>query len=107
MPTAPDTGRGLAPTLAATLPADQMEVLLSLIIKQTEERRPGSDLDSVMTAPAGNPTPFPPDISSLQIRFPTVDAVHFREILENRFRSENLIKLSSTFVQTTRRQGPA
>lgn len=57
-----------------------------------------------MIAPAGDPTSFPPAISSLQIRFPTVNAVHFRGILENRFRPENLIKLSSAFIQTTRRQ---
>ena len=57
-----------------------------------------------MIAPAGDPTSFPPAISSLQIRFPTVDAVHFRGILDNRFRPENLIKLSSAFIQTTRRQ---
>ena len=33
-----------------------------------------------------------------------MDPVHFKEILEKRFRPENLIKLSSTFIQTTRRQ---
>ena len=101
-PEASTAGRALASTLAATLPADQMEVLLNLIIRQDEERRPGPSLASA--APTGNPTPLPAAVSSLQIRFPTVDPTHFREILENRFRPENLIKLSSTFVQTTRRQ---
>ena len=105
-PEALTAGRALASTLAATLPADQMEVLPNLIIRQNEERRPGTGSAPATTAPlaAGNPAPLPPAISSLQTRFPTVDPIHFREILENRFRPENLIKLSSTFIQTTRRQ---
>ena len=109
-PPAPDmadataAGRVLASTLATTLPADQMEVLLRLIIKQGEGRRPNTAPGPAVTASAGNPPPPSPAVSSLQIRFPTVDATYFKEILENRFRPENLIKLSSTFMQTTRRQ---
>ena len=103
-PEASTAGRALASTLAATLPADQMEVLLNLIIRQCEERRPGSTPGLATGTTEGNPTPLSPVISSLQTRFPTVDPVHFEEILENRFRPKNLLKLSSTFIQTTRRQ---
>ena len=34
-------------------------------------------------------------------RFPAPDPVHFEDILENRLRPANLVKLSSTFVQST------
>ena len=101
---APDAGKTLAATLATTLPADQMEVLLNLIIKRGEGNHPSQAPGQAKTAPASNPAPLSPATASLQIRFPTVDPAHFKEILENRFRPENLIKLSSTFMQTTRRQ---
>ena len=55
--------------------------------------------------PAGTiSTPLPAVIIPLQTRFPAIDPVHFRDILENRFRPENIIKLSTTFFQTARRQ---
>ena len=59
-------------------------------------------------APAISTNPSPsnlaPAVASLQIRFPTVDPIYFKEILENRFRPENLIKLSSSFIQPPRQQ---
>lgn len=95
-PTAPDTGRALASTLAATLPAGRMEVLLG------EERRPSSAPGPAMMAPVGNPTSPRHLVTSNPLTHEGV--VHFREIPENRFLPENLTKPSSTFVQTTRRK---
>ena len=51
-------GRALASTLAAALPADQMEVLLRLIIKQGEERRPDPAPGPAPPAPAGTGTNY-------------------------------------------------
>ena len=98
-------GRALASTLAASLPADQMEVLLNLIIQKGDNTTTTAPASS-LTPATGNPplSSFPPAVTSLQIRFPTVDPIYFKEILENRFRPENLIKLSSTFMQPPRRQ---
>ena len=60
-PEASTAGRALASTLAATLPADQMEVLLNLI-RQDEERRPGAAPATTAPLAAGNPTPLPPNV---------------------------------------------
>ena len=86
-----------------------MEVLLNLVIQKGDNQRHDTTTAPApsLIAPAiGNPplSSIPPANASLQIRFPTVDPVYFKEILESRFRPENLIKLSSTFIQPPRRQ---
>ena len=97
--------RALASPLATSLPADQMEVLLNLIIQKEDNTTTTVPAPS-LTPATGNPplSSFSPAVTSLQIRFPTGDPIYFKEILKNRFRSENLIKLSSTFMQPPRRQ---
>ena len=75
-----------------------IEVLINLIIRQNQHPAP-----SPSPRPS-NPPPLSPAIASLQTRFPTVNPIHFKDILENRFRPKNLIKLSSTFVQGPRRR---
>ena len=77
---------------------------MNLIIKQGENQHPAPAPGPSPLATIGNPPPLPPAVTSLQNRFPTVDPIHFKDILENRFRPENLIKLSSTFIQGPRRQ---
>ena len=59
-----------------------MEVLLNLIIKRGEGHHLGPAPGPATTAAAGNPPSLSP-ATSLQIRFPTVDPAHFKEILEN------------------------
>ena len=95
-----DAGRTLAATLATTLPADQMEVLLNLIIKRGGENHPSQAPGQATTAPAGNPAPLSPATASLQIRFPTVDPAHFKEIPGNKR------TFDKAFAGTDRREPP-
>ncbi|KAA8914380.1 hypothetical protein FN846DRAFT_902094 [Sphaerosporella brunnea] len=51
------------------------------------------------TAATTNPT-----IASIHERYPAIDPVYIKEILENRFQPENIIKLSTSFSPTARRR---
>ena len=51
---------------------------------------------SMRATPSGIPIPFPAVMAPLQARFPAIDPVHFRDILENCFRPGNIVKRSAT-----------
>ena len=70
----------------------------------TPRRRSTSSDRSLCTLSSSTSTPLPAVIVPLQARFPAIDPIHFRDIPENCFRPENIIKLSTTFVQTACRQ---
>ena len=95
----------LASALTAALQPDQMETLLRRLLRQGQP--PPNVETPAAIAPSltgSTPIPLPAVIIPLQTRFPAIDPVHFRDILENRFRPENIIKLSTTFLQSPRRQ---
>jgi hypothetical protein len=96
----------LASALTTALQPEQMEILLRRLLRQGQVRDAAAPATSASFAPAAGTvsTPLPAVIMPLQTRFPAIDPVHFRDILENRFRPENIIKLSTTFFQTSRRQ---
>ncbi|KAA8904612.1 hypothetical protein FN846DRAFT_984288 [Sphaerosporella brunnea] len=50
--------------------------------------------------PPPPPTPKNPLVLSIRNHWPAVDPVHLQEILENRFKVENLLKLNASFVYT-------
>jgi hypothetical protein len=45
-----------------------------------------------------------PAIASIHERYPAIDPVYLKEILENRFQPENIIKLSTSFSPSARRR---
>jgi hypothetical protein len=45
-----------------------------------------------------------PVIRDLHQRYPAIDPAHFRDILENKFKQENVMKLSTSFTPTPRRK---
>ena len=94
----------LASALTTALQPEQMEILLRRLLRQGQAREAVAPATTATFAPAAGTvsTPLPAVIIPLQTRFPAIDPVHFRDILENRFRPENIIKLSTTFFQTSR-----
>ncbi|KAA8894996.1 hypothetical protein FN846DRAFT_998176 [Sphaerosporella brunnea] len=56
----------------------------------------------------GTTLPFPPpenpQVQSIRTRWPAVDPAHLQEILEDRFKVENLLKLNASFVYTPDRR---
>ena len=97
----------LANALTTALQPEQMEILLRRLLRQGQAREavaPATTATFAPTAGTVSTTPLPAVIIPLQTRFPAIDPVHFRDILENRFCPENIIKLSTTFFQTSRRQ---
>ena len=97
----------LANALTTALQPEQMEILLRRLLRQGQAREavaPATTATFAPTAGTVSTTPLPAVIIPLQTRFPAIDPVHFRDILENCFRPENIIKLSTTFFQTSHRQ---
>ena len=93
----------------AALQPDQMEVLL----RQPHGAGIPIATASMRATPSGIPIPFPAVMAPLQTRFPAIDPVHFRDILENCFRPGNIVKRSAASrLQETaafnshRREGP-
>jgi hypothetical protein len=56
------------------------------------------------TAHSALSPPENPRVQSIRKRWPAVDPVHLQEILEDRFRVENLLKLNASFVYTPDRR---
>ena len=82
-----------------------MGILLRRLLRKGQARDTTAPATTAAFAPAAGSvsTPLPAVIVLLQTRFPAIDPVHFRDLLENRFRPE-IIKLSTTFFQTSRHQ---
>ena len=95
----------LASALTSALQPEQMEILLRRQLRQGQIRDAAAPATTATFEPTAGTvsTPLPAVIIPLQTRFPAIDPVHFRDILENRFRPE-IIKHSTTFFQTSRRQ---
>jgi hypothetical protein len=107
---APDTATAAAPgtATAAIDPALQAVIttlgtngIRALLMKAlTPDASPA-------TAPSeGNPNTIitNPIIRDLHQRYPAIDPTHFRDILENKFKPENVMKLSTSFTPTPRRK---
>jgi hypothetical protein len=56
------------------------------------------------THPLPPPPPENPLVHTIRGRWPAVDPAHLQEILENRFKVENLMKLNASFVYTPDRR---
>ncbi|KAA8911214.1 hypothetical protein FN846DRAFT_887941 [Sphaerosporella brunnea] len=54
--------------------------------------------------PPPPPPPGPPRVQSIRNRWPAVNPVRLQEILEHRFKVENLLKLNASFVYTPDRR---
>jgi hypothetical protein len=64
------------------------------------------DTASATIPPEGNSNTIitNPAIRDLHQRYPAIDPAHFRDILENKFKPENVMKLSTSFTPTPRRK---
>jgi hypothetical protein len=84
------------------LDPEQVRLLLArALVPDSENLRnpaPISEGNSTTTPPTN------PAIQALHERYPAIDPTNFREILENKFRPENVIKLSTSFTPAPRRQ---
>jgi hypothetical protein len=104
-----------APTVAATTAAAAIDPSLQAVlttlgadgIKALLMKALAPDASpAVATAPPeGNSTILTnPVIRDLHQRYPAIDPAHFRDILENKFKPENVMKLSTSFTPTPRRK---
>jgi hypothetical protein len=85
------------------------DTMSALTAHLTTLQGPHSAQVQAQPAPLAGTTPPPPPpenprIQSIRTRWPAVDPVHLQEILENRFKVENLLKLNASFVFTPDRR---
>jgi hypothetical protein len=117
----------LTTVLAALSPEERERVIVRLFSRDGSASAPAADPASkgnaTPAAPATHATPAPhippaaltfdvapaanitnPAIASIHERYPAIDPTYLKEILENRFQPENIIKLSTSFSPSARRR---
>ncbi|KAA8895399.1 hypothetical protein FN846DRAFT_894206 [Sphaerosporella brunnea] len=85
---------------------DTMSALTAHLTTLQEPQALGAQAQPALgtTLPLPPPPPENPRVQSIRNRWPAVDPVHLQEILEHRFKVENLLKLNASFVYTLDRR---
>jgi hypothetical protein len=97
-------------TLPTTLISGLVNTMNALVTHLGAISGPHGTQAAAQTSPtqgSHQPLSTPPEnprVQSIRNRWPAVDPVHLQEILENRFRVENLLKLNASFVYTPDRR---
>jgi hypothetical protein len=102
-PTTHDHGRSNRPCRAPVQHGQRNEHPVGTPRTRHGPRTPGRASADPPRYGTAFPTPRP-RVQSIRRRWPAVDPVHLQEILENRFRVENLLKLNASFVYTPDRR---
>jgi hypothetical protein len=98
----PDTAAAaIDPALQAVITTLGTDGIRALLMKAL-----APDASPATAPPEGNPNTIitNPTIRDLHQRYPAIDPVYFRDILENKFKPENVMKLSTSFTPTARRK---
>jgi hypothetical protein len=117
------SNNALTTILAALSPDERERVIVRLFSPDGSASAPATDPASqgntTPATPATHATPAPhiapaaltadanvtnPAIASIHERYPAIDPTYLKEILENRFQAENIIKLSTSFSPSARRR---
>ncbi|KAA8895237.1 hypothetical protein FN846DRAFT_894354 [Sphaerosporella brunnea] len=86
--------------------SDTMSALTADLSTLQGPQAPSAQAQTVLgtNPPPAPPPPENPRVQSIRNRWPAVDPVHLQEILEHRFKVENLLKLNASFVYTPDRR---